>query len=235
MLEPQGLQATREIYTGSLNSDSDRDQWITLKGGEEYALLGVCDEECNDIDLFLYDEKGNEIDSDTASDDVPVVVVNPSRSARYRVHLSMFDCDVEPCLYAVGLYRGGGIVADPDDFQGQADLYLEVAYDALFPDEDRRVDDRLYGNLDASDAETYQIQLESGRPYAILGACDDDCDDMDLILLDGNGNELEADRGEDSFPLVLFSPSYSGAHQVRVEMFECSVEPCFFSVGVYRR
>ena len=58
---------------------------------------------------------------------------------------------------------------------------------------------------------------------------------MDLFLLDRNGNELDSDTDVDSFPLVSFTPSYSGTYQVRVRMYECAVEPCFYSVGVYRR
>ena len=58
---------------------------------------------------------------------------------------------------------------------------------------------------------------------------------MDLFLLDRNRNELESDTDVDSFPLISFTPSYSGTYQVRVKMYECSIEPCFYSVGVYRR
>lgn len=235
ILEPQGLLATQEIYTGSLNVDSGEDHWITLEGGEEYALLGVCDQDCEDIDLFLYDEKGNEIDSDVLDDDVPVVLVSPSRRTRYRVQIKMYDCDVEPCFYAVGLYQGGGVVVDPDDFQGQADHYLATAYAALLANDKYQFVESLYGHLDSSENETFQIELRSGRSYSILGACDEDCEDMDLFLMDREGNALQADEDVDSFPLISFTPSYSGSYRVRVEMFDCSVGPCFYSIGVYRR
>ena len=58
ILQPQGLLATRDIFTDSLNANADEDHWITLEGGEHYALLGVCDADCEDSDLYLYDEKG---------------------------------------------------------------------------------------------------------------------------------------------------------------------------------
>ena len=235
MLEPQGFLATYEVYTGSLKADADDDHWITLDGGEEYALLGVCDEDCEDIDLYLYDEKGNEIDSDAASDDFPIVLVYPSSRTRYRVQVNMYSCEVEPCYYAVGLYQGGGVVADPDDYQGQADHYLQTAYDALLAGDKYRLEESLYGDLDSSDDETFQVELQSGRPYTILGACDDDCEDMDLFLMDRNGNELASDTEVDSFPLVSITPSYTGTFQVRVKMYDCTLEPCFYSVGVYRR
>ena len=235
MLEPQGFQSTREIYTGSLSADSNVDHWITVDGGEEHAVLAVCDEDCSDIDLYIYDESGTLIDSDSSTDDVPVLLVTPPRRTRYRVQVTMYNCDVEPCFYAVGLYQGGGVVADADDFQGQADHYLQTAFDALLADDKYRMEESLYGNLYSSGDETFQIELGSGRPYAILGACDDDCGDLDLFLIDRNGNELDSDTEVDSFPMLSVTPSSSGTFTVRVEMFECSTEPCFFSVGVYRR
>jgi hypothetical protein len=147
----------------------------------------------------------------------------------------MYDCDVEPCFYAVGLYQGGGVVADPDDFRGRADHYLQTAYDALLGNDKYQFEESLYGDLDSSENKTFQIELRSGRSYAILGACDDDCEDMDLFLMDRGGNALEADADVDSFPLISFTSSYTGSYQVRAEMFACSVEPCFYSIGVYRR
>jgi len=53
--------------------------------------------------------------------------------------------------------------------------------------------------------------------------------------MDRNGNELDSDTEVDSFPMLSVTPSAAGMYTVRVEMFECSVEPCFFSVGVCRR
>jgi hypothetical protein len=83
MLEPQGLTATHEVYTGSLDANAETEHWVTLDRGGEYALLAVCDEDCSDIDLYLYDEDGREIDSDASADDVPVFLVTPSRRTRY--------------------------------------------------------------------------------------------------------------------------------------------------------
>ena len=206
-----------------------------MDGGTAHTLLGVCDEDCSDIDLYLYDEGGVLIDSDASTDDVPVLLVTPPRRGRYRVQVTMYDCQVEPCFYAVGLYQGGGAVAASDDFQGQAAHYLQTAFDALLADDKYRMQESLYDNLYSSGDETFQIQLESGGPYTILGACDDDYGDLDLHLMDRNGNELDADTDVDSFPMLSVTPSSAGTCTVRVEMFECSVEPCFFSVGVYRR
>ena len=202
ILEPQGFNSTQQVFPGSLSANSDFDHWITLDGGEERAVLAVCDEDCSDIDLYLYDEGGVLIDSDTSTDDVPVLLVTPPRRTRYRVQVTMYDCEVEPCFYAVGVYQGGGTLTDAGDYQGQADRYLQTAFDALLAEDKYRMEESLYGNLYSSGDETFQIELGSGRPYRILGACDDDCGDLDLILIDPNGNELETDTETDSFPML---------------------------------
>ena len=235
ILETQGLYPTDEVYTGSLDADSDEDYWVTVQGGQEYAFLGVCDIDCSDIDLYVYDEKGGEVGSDATADDVPVVHVSPRTRTSYRVRVDMFDCDVEPCFYAVGLYQEGGSAGNSGDYQGQADRYLQDAYDALLADDTYRFEHSLYGDLNSSGDETFQIQMRSGRSYAVLGACDDDCTDMDLFLEDRNGKEIASDVETDSFPLMTITAPYSGTFDVRVRMYECTAEPCFFSVGVYGR
>ncbi len=234
ILEPQGFQSTHEVYTGSLAANSDIDHWITMAAGEEQAVLAVCDEDCSDIDLYKYDEEGVVIDSDASTDDVPVLPVTPRTRGRYRVQVTMYDCEIGPCFYAVGVYQGGGSVVGSDDYRGQADHYLHTAFDALLADDKYKIVESLYGNLYSSGDETFQVEMRTGNSYAMLGACDDDCGDMDLFLMDRGGNKLDSDTAVDSFPMLNFTPSASGTYTVRVEMFECSTKPCFFSVGVYQ-
>ena len=104
VLSDKGYARTHEIKQGSL--DDDESEYITLEldAGRSYALLGVCDEDCSDLDLRLYDADGNELDSDIETDDYPVVEVRPVRSARFRVKVSMATCSTSPCFYGVAVY-----------------------------------------------------------------------------------------------------------------------------------
>lgn len=94
----------REPTMGSLRANASESQTITLTGGRHYMIVGVCDNDCTDIDLRLYDEDGDMIGSDIEDDDTPIVQVSPESTGRYRVRATMAACSVAPCRYGVGIY-----------------------------------------------------------------------------------------------------------------------------------
>ncbi len=87
--------------------DSDRSEYLTvnLRGGTSYALVGVCDQDCQDLDLRLYDENGNLVSSDSDTDDFPVVSVTPRWSGQYKVKVTMYECSTSYCYYGVGVFN----------------------------------------------------------------------------------------------------------------------------------
>ena len=103
-LSDRGFELTHEMKTGSLGDDENEYFTLELDAGSSYALLGVCDEDCTDVDLRLFDADGNEVDSDLETDDYPVVEVTPRRTARYRVKVIMASCSTSPCFYGVGVF-----------------------------------------------------------------------------------------------------------------------------------
>lgn len=103
-LSDKGYQLTHEIKHGSLDDDESEYFSVELDAGRSYALLGVCDADCTDLDLRLYDGSGTEVDADIETDDYPVVEVRPRRTARYRVKVIMATCSTSPCFYGVGVY-----------------------------------------------------------------------------------------------------------------------------------
>lgn len=102
--EEQGYQLTHRLYTGSLNDDGAEVVELELDVGMEYQIMGACDEDCSDLDLILYDGRGNVIDSDLLDDDYPVVSVEVVRSGRFTVRVSMAACSAEPCRYGIGVF-----------------------------------------------------------------------------------------------------------------------------------
>ncbi|MHA7819428.1 MAG: toll/interleukin-1 receptor domain-containing protein [Erythrobacter sp.] len=90
---PTGPQS----FSGSLNVGQSQSYSVGLDAGTSYMIVGNCDLDCSDIDMWLYDENGNLIDSDVLDDDVPVLEVTPVRSAEFQMRIEMFTCTVEPC------------------------------------------------------------------------------------------------------------------------------------------
>jgi hypothetical protein len=83
--------------------DSD-DYTVTLQGGRAYKLVGVCDNDCTDLDISLYDSDGDLVDQDMLDDDKPVVSVSGKRGGRYRMNVSMASCSTDICYYSVAVY-----------------------------------------------------------------------------------------------------------------------------------
>ncbi len=49
---------------------------INLRKGRSYALVGVCDEDCGDLDFHLYDENGKLVDKDVETDSMIMNLMN---------------------------------------------------------------------------------------------------------------------------------------------------------------
>ncbi len=77
---------------------------VTLEAGRTYILMGVCDEDCLDLDMELYDGYGNLISRDDSEDDVPTVEVSVTNGGDFTLQVTMFECNENPCYYGVGLY-----------------------------------------------------------------------------------------------------------------------------------
>jgi hypothetical protein len=91
------------------------------------------------------------------------------------------------------------------------------------------------GPLNGEESEFFAVRLEAGVPYTVVGVCDDDCANLQLVLTTAAGNELAAERASESFPVLQFTPRDSGAFRVRVVMAKCQMNPCWYGVAVYRK
>ena len=90
-----------QTLTGTLPHGYEKNHRLNLRKGTTYKIAAVCDNDCRDLDLKLYDENGNLIDKDFQSDDIPIVDVRPRRSATFKVVVQMESCREDPCGYSV--------------------------------------------------------------------------------------------------------------------------------------
>jgi hypothetical protein len=103
-LSDKGYAQTHDTQIGSLRDDENESFNLTLHSGTAYALVGVCDNDCSDLDMVIYDADGSQVDSDVQTDDVPIVQVTPGETQRYRVKVLMASCKTNPCWYGIGVY-----------------------------------------------------------------------------------------------------------------------------------
>lgn len=96
---------SHEIFTGRL--DDEGVEWVNveLPSGYTYQILGVCDNDCFDLDLELYNTRNELLSQDIETDDYPLVTVTPGERTIYRVKVIMANCSSEPCRYGLAVYR----------------------------------------------------------------------------------------------------------------------------------
>jgi hypothetical protein len=108
-VQSQGYNADRAPVMGSLNDDMQEGVLLQLTAGMRYAILGVCDNDCTDVDLRVFDPMGNLMGEDMLVDDRPVVEFVAPSTGQYRATVIMATCNTNPCYYGVQVYaRGGG-------------------------------------------------------------------------------------------------------------------------------
>jgi len=243
--EERGFRMASEIYQGRLKDDESTTLTVTLDAGKDYVFWGVCDQDCSDIDLVLYDSNGDEVDSDVLSDDQPVVNVSPSREGRYRVKVSMVTCSAEPCRYGVGLWSkagGSGSASASSSSDGSEDRW-QASVRAQLERAGRTTTERGFtmsheifmGSLDDDGSESLNIPLDGGTQYVLVGKCDEDCTDLDLTIYDADGKKIDEDVEDDDTPVLQLTPRSNARYRVKVAMPTCSANPCRYGVGVWAK
>jgi hypothetical protein len=91
---------------------------------------------------------------------------------------------------------------------------------------------RVTGRLAQNRSQMTNIQAPGGEVY-FIGACDENCSDLDLIVRDSSGREVGRDLEPDDVPIVVFQAT-AGTYTVEVSMAGCSAN-CHWGVGVFRR
>lgn len=130
---------------------------------------------------------------------------------------------------------GGVLQGMPPQAQEGLSRYLDNYARQLAPNGVRinAVPD-LYAALQPQAEHRWQFQLRGGQAYAVLGACDDDCNDVDLIVEGPDSRALGADVENDDYPIVGFTPQTDGLYSVRIVLQTCTVAPCYVAARLVR-
>lgn len=81
----------------------------------------------------------------------------------------------------------------------------------------------------------WQVQLRGGQAYAFIGACDNECTDLDFYILDTSGREIDSDALPDNYPLVEVTPPADGVYTLRIQLKACSIAPCYVGARLVRQ
>jgi hypothetical protein len=103
----RGYSSVTQLVTGSLAASSNTSHSVPLNAGRSYAIVGVCDNDCHDVDLRLFAPDGSNIAQDVALDDHPTLQFTAPVSGQYRLQVEMVTCGHNPCYYGVQVFGGG--------------------------------------------------------------------------------------------------------------------------------
>lgn len=103
-MQSNGYRPDSPIRQGVLRgSASERITLHVSAAGNPTRIMGLCDTDCSDMDLILYDRAGNVVDKDVQADDVPIVTWKGG-AADLDLEVRMVKCKADPCHYGVRAY-----------------------------------------------------------------------------------------------------------------------------------
>ena len=105
LMDSNGYRLVDVAESGSLIAPSANElKTIRLEAGVQYRILGVCDNDCNDLDLALL-RGGIELSKDITTNDHPVLEVTPTTTAEYQIKVTMYHCSTGTCGYQLSVWR----------------------------------------------------------------------------------------------------------------------------------
>ncbi len=72
----------------------------------------------------------------------------------------------------------------------------------------------------------WTVDLTSGVAYRIVGACGEGCSDLDLFILEQNGDVIDTHESSAGDPVLRFEVPASGAYVVKILAYTCADATC---------
>jgi hypothetical protein len=131
---------------------------------------------------------------------------------------------------AMMLFSGGGGFSNEErtTMAGYLDGYAERYAEGL-----TAVGDDELVRLADDAAHEFEVRLDAGGDYRVLGACDTSCRDVDLYVMDPAGQEIGRDIYTDDYPVVAIPDARGGTYTVRIGMPDCGAAECLSAARLY--
>jgi len=82
----------------------------------------------------------------------------------------------------------------------------------------------------------WRVSLVANTPYTVLGACDNDCNNVDVELIDmRTGGVVASDLLPDDYPVVSYTPTANGDYLARIILRTCTTAPCYTGMRLLTR
>jgi hypothetical protein len=100
----QNYQRAAGPFSGGLPQGQRRTFSVTMRAGQDYRIIGVCDARCTDLDMRLRGPTNAVLDEDIMADAVPVLSVRPELTGQHVIEVDMAQCAGDRCWFAFNVY-----------------------------------------------------------------------------------------------------------------------------------
>ncbi|PHI20786.1 hypothetical protein CEQ90_05335 [Lewinellaceae bacterium SD302] len=76
------------------------------------------------------------------------------------------------------------------------------------------------------------VELKKGEAYTLIGGGDDDVVDLDLYVVDNNGEIVASDIEDDNTPIPDFTAAYTGRYSIRMQLISGQAPTSFVSLAL---
>lgn len=104
VLKDEGWQITGHQKNGTLGSDARTALEVNLSPGN-YMAVGVCDNDCKDLDIYTFGPGDAELGRDIETDAEAVVPFTVSDSGQHVIGASMESCEAAVCAYRLQIFE----------------------------------------------------------------------------------------------------------------------------------
>lgn len=103
VMEADGYESNGFSHYSELSEGNSARHTINTTAGRKYYVVGVCDNDCKDLDLSLRSSDDDLLDYDYETDDVPMLQF-VAHTDKYVIKVDMEDCSTSTCYYRVKGY-----------------------------------------------------------------------------------------------------------------------------------
>ncbi len=226
-LRNYGMAATYHYWNGYLAQGNSKTDYITTGDFTMYALGGVSDDAANDLDIRIYDDRRKLVSRDDLADNTPLVVFEGRKNQKFYIEITMAKGSGYYCVKAF----------KANDFSERSQPLLYYLKQAQILKSEHRLTPILLhpwqGWLSKGRSQNYPIELEAGKPYAVIAAESLSARDLEVFLIDPHGRRITTvvDLGSTKY----FQPLLSGRHTIQVVMSGLlpNVYGASYAIGVF--
>ncbi|MEM9865527.1 MAG: hypothetical protein AAF938_28225, partial [Myxococcota bacterium] len=238
-LSGQGYRPLGSAQGYQLETSGTESIGVQLQAGTCYTFASLGGQGAQDTDLFLNTTSGESLESDASTALDASFEYCPASPGRYDLQARMYSGQGNLFVAVWGRQQNGNAAAVPDQpnvisgssgVSGLAETFALVSADISARGYEV-YGDSSQGRIGANESREFPITFEGGKCYALVAQGDGSVRDIDLVIRDSRGRELDRDVDQASRAVVRVCPERSGDYTLSVNMAQGSGE---FMYQAYR-